>query len=64
MNIIGWNVRGLNSGIRMMDLNSLLRDKQAGIVGLCETRVRQQNKRKIFQHFQSCWNLETNYEFS
>lgn len=54
MNIVGWNVRGFNSRIRLMDLNILIRNKQAGIVGLCETRVRHCNKSTIFQKCPSC----------
>lgn len=63
MNILGWNVHSLNSGIWLKDL-WIINDNNVGIIGLCETRVRPKNKVKVFQHFPGCWNLETNCEFS
>lgn len=47
MNIICWNVRGMNDPSRERDVHELLVEHKIGIVGLLETKVKQSNVGRI-----------------
>lgn len=45
-------------------MKSLVKEKKASMVGLVETKVKQENMIKILQQLPSYWMIEKNYEYS
>lgn len=60
VNIAAWNIRGLNSPIKQMEVRSLLVDNNVSILGLLETKVKKENCGRIKQSICD-WNTITNY---
>lgn len=63
-NIIGWNVRGLNSGTRVADLKKVIEENKAGLVGLMETRVKAKNVSRIMHNLPAQCKVANNYDHS
>lgn len=64
MNIIGWNIRGLNSGTRLVDLKKVIEDNKVGLLGLMETRVKAKNVSRIMHNLPTHWKVVNNYAHS
>ena len=47
MIITAWNVRGMNSHNKIKEVGDFLEENNISIVGLLETKIKEQNARKI-----------------
>lgn len=64
MNILVWNVRGLNSPSRLEDVKKLVEESRVGIAGLVETKVKEKNTSFILNGVAPNWDSIFNYEHS
>lgn len=62
--MLSWNVRGLNWPNKQEDLRPYLHSLKVEIVGLMETKVKEDKAKKIIHTILPGWNWENNYEFS
>ena len=51
MNLASWNIRGFNDPYKQRDLRSLIFKHKLCLVGLNETKVREENSTKIATDF-------------
>ena len=61
MNIIVWNVRGLNDPIKQKAILGRIRDLQTNLVFLLETRVKEHNMQNIVSRHLQGWRILHNY---
>lgn len=64
MDILVWNVRGLNKKERRRDITYHVHKFSPSIVGLVETKVRPNKSYRIIRSLPADWNHVHNYEFS
>lgn len=57
-----WNVGGINKRHKQKELKFLLKSRKIRIVGLVETRVKQQNVNKISSNILPVWGIITNHQ--
>lgn len=62
MNIISWNVRGINNPSRAADLGRILREHEVGLLGLLETKVKRPNFCRIEAKLGMKWTWIHNYD--
>ena len=53
MNLVGWNVRGLNDPIKIKEVKNYLQNQKSACCALFETRVRRQTEGLIQKKFGS-----------
>lgn len=58
--VLCWNVRGLNSTKKQLEVKNYVHKTAAGVIGLLETKVREQNLGKLFQRMFSGWCFKSN----
>ena len=61
MNMASWNIRGFNDPCKQRDLRSLIFKNKLCLVGLNETKVREENCSKIANDFLQGWRVRFNY---
>lgn len=61
MNIACWNVRGLNKPLRQREVVCFLRSNNVALVGLLETRVKQNKAGNARKLFGPTWQFVNNY---
>ncbi|XP_050229569.1 uncharacterized protein LOC126678717 [Mercurialis annua] len=65
MNILSWNIRGMNEPLKQAEVRRLLAKNDISLAGIIETRVRRLNKDSVWKNMKLYdWNLIENYEFS
>lgn len=62
MNIITWNVRGLNRPSKQREVKSMIKLHKIGLVCLIETRVKEEKADLIRDSIVPCWGYVFNYE--
>lgn len=60
VNVAAWNIRGLNTPIKKMEVRSLLADNNISIMGVLETKVKEENCDRVRKGICD-WNFITNY---
>ena len=63
-NIASWNVRGLNRPNKQEDVKIFLQLNDVGLVGLIETKIRQQNATSIASSLLHGWQWANNCDIS
>lgn len=61
MIIVSWNVRGLNSPIKIKEIKQFFDINNVSVIGLLETKIKSSNAQKIQKKFGTQWNWCTNY---
>lgn len=64
MNILSWNIRGLNDPNKVVGVKRLLRLHSVSIVGLLETKVKYHKVTALQNQFGSKWLWQCNYNHS
>jgi len=64
MSVLVWNVRGLNKKVRRNDLKDQLHKWSPSLVGLVETKVKENNSVRVTNCFPNNWQYMNNYTFS
>lgn len=64
MNIVSWNIRGLNSPIKVKEVKQFISKYKVDPLVICETRVKFHNKDKIRNKLARGWLWKDNYEDS
>lgn len=62
MNLLVWNVRGLNHPSKQKEVQSMIRTKKIGLICLIETRVKVSNADRILASMLPDWDFCFNYE--
>lgn len=60
--VVVWNIRGLNSSDKQMEVKNLIERHNLGVCVLVETRVKKQNKDNIVSSLLPCWSYLDNYD--
>lgn len=60
VSIAAWNIRGVNTLVKQVEVQNLLRENRISILGLLETRVKEENSEKVAKKI-SDWNVSCNY---
>ena len=61
MNILIWNVRGLNDPLKQKRVVDRIRSMKIMLVGLLETRVKEYNSQSIINKYFQGWKWAHNY---
>lgn len=61
MKFISWNVRGLNNPLKQKEISKMVVRLKLSIICLVETRVQQENSKKIVDSMLPGWNFFHNY---
>ncbi|CAO2816302.1 unnamed protein product [Amaranthus hypochondriacus] len=61
MIIASWNVRGMNSPIKIKEVRNFLVENNISVIGLMETKIKEPNAKKIQKKLGKNWNWTTNY---
>lgn len=61
--ILSWNVRGLNSPNKQVDVKKFIQHHSVGLVGLLETKVKASNLGSLYQRVFSGWCFSSNSAF-
>ena len=64
MIVCSWNVRGLDSPLKIGEIKKFMRQKKVSIIALLETRNKSHNKDRIVKKLGNAWRWEHNYEAS
>lgn len=62
MILLSWNIRGLNNPNKIKEIKQYLESNHVCLVGLMETRVKENNEKNIQKKFDSNWAWASNYE--
>jgi len=62
--ICSWNIRDLNWPNKQEDVKLFLHEKNVGLVGLLETKVKEKNVEKILSKIFQGWNWHHNFHLS
>lgn len=60
INLAVWNIRGANTQIKQIEVRNLLYENRIGVMGLLETRVKEENVERVLRGICD-WNVITNY---
>ena len=60
--LAAWNIRRLNDPLKQKELSTFVRVHCLSVVYILETRVRNQNRDRIFNSILPGWSLHHNYE--
>lgn len=55
-----WNNRGVNTQIKHVEVHNLLFDNKIDVLGLLETKVKEENMKKVLEGICN-WRVQTNY---
>ncbi|XP_021863179.1 uncharacterized protein [Spinacia oleracea] len=64
MIICSWNVRGINAPSKVVEVRRFLQKNNVDVVALVETRVRENNVKKVQTKLGGEWKWEMNYSYS
>ena len=64
MIITTWNVRGMNDPIKLVDIKKHLKKYNIDVIGLIETKVKDENTLKIQKKFGNLWSWITTNGYS
>lgn len=56
MNLLTWNVRGLNKIYKQKEFKSFIRNNNVVLISILEHRVKEENAKKITEKFNRGWN--------
>ncbi|XP_075074296.1 uncharacterized protein LOC142161947 [Nicotiana tabacum] len=56
-----WNIRGVNKRYKQKEVREYIRSNKIKLVGLVETKVKEENAQKISKYITSGWDILTNY---
>ena len=62
--IYSWNIRGLNWPNKQEDVTIFLHEKNIGLAGLLETKVKEKNVDKIASKIFQGWNWQHNFHLN
>jgi len=62
--ICSWNIRGLNWPNKQEDVKLFLHEKNIGLVGLLETKVKEKNVEKITNKLLQGWDCHHNFHLN
>src|SRR5688572_16397277 len=61
MILAAWNVRGMNSPIKIKEVRNFLIGNNISVIGLMETKIKEPNTKKIQKKLGNNWNWTMNY---
>jgi len=64
VNIIAWNMGGLNNPNKQLDIKLFLSKHDVGLVGLMETKVKEENIDMVACNLFGGWEWHTNVEYN
>ncbi|XP_019241803.1 PREDICTED: uncharacterized protein LOC109221818 [Nicotiana attenuata] len=56
-----WNIRGVNKRYKQKEVRKYIRSNKINLVGLVETKVKEENAQKILKYIAPGWDILTNY---
>lgn len=62
VNLLSWNIRGLNSPNKQKEIRLLCNEQEARLVGLLETKVKVNKIEGLANKLFGCWQYVTNLE--